>query len=148
VFGGISVLQPLAARTLDDHAVTLESLRGQPVLLNVWATWCEPCRRELPVLQALAEQYKGQGLKVVGVSVDRNKTLAELRRFVARRNLTYAMWHDKADAASGILGVGTLPATFLISSAGIVMWKSSGVVVPKDPGLARSIKAALGPKRP
>ena len=62
----------------------LEQYRGKPLLINFWATWCEPCRAEYPLLNELAKEYAPQGLKVVGVSLDQDGDLILMRRFLAR----------------------------------------------------------------
>jgi thiol-disulfide isomerase/thioredoxin len=62
----------------------LQQYKGKPLLVNFWATWCEPCRDEYPMLNELAKQYAPQGLKVVGVSLDQDGDLILMRRFLAR----------------------------------------------------------------
>ena len=62
----------------------VEQYRGKPLLVNFWATWCEPCRHEYPMLNELAKQYAPQGLKVVGVNLDDDGDLILMRRFLAR----------------------------------------------------------------
>jgi len=62
----------------------LQQYKGKPLLINFWATWCEPCRDEYPLLNELAKQYAPQGLKVVGVSLDQDGDLILMRRFLAR----------------------------------------------------------------
>ena len=93
---------------LEGQPVSLEALRGQPVLLNLWATWCEPCRRELPQLAKLHRRYAERGLVVVGLSVDQNRTSKQVRAFVTRRRLPQIFWHDARDTASIRFGAGAL----------------------------------------
>jgi thiol-disulfide isomerase/thioredoxin len=62
----------------------VQQYRGKPLLVNFWATWCEPCRDEYPMLNELAKQYEPQGLKVVGVNMDQDGDLILMRRFIAR----------------------------------------------------------------
>ena len=62
----------------------VQQYRGKPLLVNFWATWCEPCRDEYPMLNELAKQYAPQGLKVVGVNMDQDGDLILMRRFIAR----------------------------------------------------------------
>jgi cytochrome c biogenesis protein CcmG, thiol:disulfide interchange protein DsbE len=70
------------APLLDGDSLHLASLRGQPVLLNIWATWCAPCREEMPALQALHEEYGPRGLRIIGVSVDSRGAEPAIRRFL------------------------------------------------------------------
>ncbi len=74
----------------------LEQYRGKPLLVNFWATWCEPCRDEYPMLNELAKQYGPQGLKVVGVSMDDDGDLILMRRFLARYKPVFPNYRKKA----------------------------------------------------
>src|SRR5207245_4407786 len=74
----------------------LEQNRGKPVLVNFWATWCEPCRDEYPMLNELAKQYGPQGLKVIGVSMDDDGDLILMRRFLGRYKPVFPNYRKKA----------------------------------------------------
>ena len=74
----------------------LGQYRGKPLLVNFWATWCEPCRHEYPMLNELAKQYAAQGLKVVGVSMDDDGDLILMRRFLARYKPIFPNYRKKA----------------------------------------------------
>jgi thiol-disulfide isomerase/thioredoxin len=74
----------------------LEQYRGKALLVNFWATWCEPCRDEYPLLNELAKQYAPQGLKVVGVSMDDDGDLILMRRFLARYKPVFPNYRKKA----------------------------------------------------
>jgi thiol-disulfide isomerase/thioredoxin len=128
------------AATLDGAPVALGSLAGKAVLLNVWATWCEPCRQELPELAALHGRHPG--LEIVAVSVDRGRSPDEIRELAARRGLPFAIWHDRDDDASRVFGIGALPATFLIDRRGVLVWRRDGAITAADPELAAAIVAA------
>jgi thiol-disulfide isomerase/thioredoxin len=73
----------------------LQQYKGQPLLINFWATWCEPCRDEYPLLNELAKQYAPQGLKVVGVSLDQDGDLILMRRFLARYKPVFPNYRKK-----------------------------------------------------
>src|SRR5260221_9817818 len=74
----------------------LQQYKGKPLLVNFWATWCEPCRDEYPMLNELAKQYAPQGLKVVGVSLDQDGDLILMRRFLTRYNPVFPNYRKKA----------------------------------------------------
>jgi thiol-disulfide isomerase/thioredoxin len=74
----------------------VEQYRGKPLLVNFWATWCEPCRHEYPMLNELAKQYAPQGLKVVGVNLDDDGDLILMRRFLARYKPVFPNYRKKA----------------------------------------------------
>lgn len=80
----------------------LEKYKGKPLLVNFWATWCEPCRDEYPMLNELAKQYAPQGLQVVGVSMDDDGDLILMRRFLARYKPIFPNYRKKPgdDAAA------------------------------------------------
>ena len=116
----------LAGETLDS-----EELRGWVVLVNVWATWCPPCRLEVPSLQALHEERAEDGLVVLGIARDRGAgARAEVEAFLAERDVTYpvALGGDAAVRALG--GVPGLPTTFLLDRDGVVRHRVYGYFAP------------------
>ena len=97
---------------------TLNDYRGRPLLLNVWATWCDPCREEMPSLQRLHEAYKDRGLQVVAISIDEPGDVGLIREFVAAHRLTFTVLQDGNKAIMTQYQVRGVPQTFLISSNG------------------------------
>ena len=101
-----AVAAPQAAKTAAPHdpemidlqayQKLLEQYHGKPLLVNFWATWCEPCRHEYPMLNELAKQYAPQGLKVVGVSLDDDGDLILMRRFLAHYKRIFPNYRKKA----------------------------------------------------
>jgi len=76
----------------------LQQYKGKPLLVNFWATWCEPCRDEYPMLNELAKQYAPEGLKVVGVSMDQDGDLILMRRFLARYKPVFPNYRKRKEA--------------------------------------------------
>ncbi len=113
------------------------------MLVNFWATWCEPCRMELPALSKLDSEYQARGLKVIGVSIDGTKAAPDVKAFAVRRGVTFRLWHDPQEALSRAFGVQTLPASFLLDSAGKVVWTTTGAIASDDAGLATAIESIL-----
>lgn len=133
-----------ATQNLDGRPVALSALRGKVVLLNVWATWCHPCRDEIPQLEALHRQYAASGLEVVGVSIDAAGTEGGVRAFMRDFELTYPIWFDPDErVAAQFLTVG-VPETFLIDRRGVVRWRKIGPIQPNDSSLATLLRRALG----
>jgi len=132
-----------AARTIDGSPVTLASLRGSTVLLNVWATWCHPCREELPDLQRLHTAHAAQGLRVVGVSVDERGETAAVRDFAREYGVTYDIWLDPAQAVSSTFATVGVPTTVLVDRNGTLLWRHVGPVRADDPELQRLLAGAL-----
>ena len=87
---------------------------GGPVLLNVWATWCVPCREEMPALQMLHEELGPQGLTVVAVSIDGAGGAADIRRFLNDYGITFPIVHDAAERVTRVFRTTGVPETFLI----------------------------------
>ena len=130
--------------TASGDSVSLNALRGKAVLLNVWATWCHPCRDEIPELQRLHERYRDRGLEIVGVSVDAAGDDEAIRAFMRRYGMTYPVWRDPAENVSSTFLVVGVPATFLIDRAGVLRWKKTGPIAMNDSALTAAIERALG----
>jgi thiol-disulfide isomerase/thioredoxin len=102
----------------------VEQYRGKPLLVNFWATWCEPCRHEYPMLNELAKQYAPQGLKVVGVSLDDDGDLILMRRFLARYKPVFPNYRKQAGGEEAFRQValagwtGALPASVFYAKDG------------------------------
>jgi cytochrome c biogenesis protein CcmG/thiol:disulfide interchange protein DsbE len=107
---------PLRLRGLDGRQVDLAALRGRPVVVNFWATWCEPCVREFPLLRQAAASHGPDGLAVVGVlSGDRP---AAARAFVRRHGATWPVGIDPDAATAGAWGAVGLPHTWFVRPDG------------------------------
>jgi thiol-disulfide isomerase/thioredoxin len=102
----------------------LEQYRGKPLLVTFWATWCEPCRDEYPMLNELAKQYAPQGLKVIGVSMDDDGDLILMRRFLIRYKPVFPNYRKTAGGESTFTQTvspgwsGALPASFFYAKDG------------------------------
>jgi peroxiredoxin len=132
-----------SAVTLEGEKVSLAGERGHAVLVNLWATWCEPCRFELPELAALHVRHAPKGLRVIGVSLDAQRTPAEIRDFARKRELPYPLWHDPESRAADVFRAQTLPASFLFDKRGTLVWRRVGTVTAKEPELEAAIQRAL-----
>ena len=108
----------LALATLVGGRTTLADHRGKLVVLNFWATWCQPCALEMPSLESLWRRYRDRGLVVVAVSVDRGSPRNLLEPYVRSLKLTFPILLDPDAKTSDGWRVTALPATFLISPGG------------------------------
>jgi peroxiredoxin len=131
------------AMTLAGDTVSLESLRGAPVLLNLWATWCAPCRRETPFLQTVHERYGSRGLQVVGVTTDTRAAVDDVRAFLKEFGVTYRILHDPDARSMDLFSAIGLPATYLIGGDGVIRWAHLGEVREGDKAFARALEGAL-----
>jgi thiol-disulfide isomerase/thioredoxin len=132
-----------AAKTMAGDSVSLASMRPKVVLMNVWATWCGPCRKEIPDLIAINAKYKSRGLEVVGITVDADGSDNEIRKFVADFKMDYTIWKDPDDRVQTTFLMSGVPATFLVDKAGVLRWKTTGALVPGDSTLTAAIERAL-----
>ena len=117
-----------AAFTAPDGTPTsLAALRGRPLLVNMWATWCAPCVKELPTLDKLARAHSADGrLAILAISQDRAPQ-GSVEAFLRRVNATsLAAWHDPQMTLSAALSVEVLPTTILIDDQGREVWRYVG----------------------
>jgi thiol-disulfide isomerase/thioredoxin len=132
-----------AAITMNGDSVNLASHRGHVVLLNIWATWCIPCRVEVPVIERLHQRYGPKGLDVIGVSVDVADKKVMIENFTKTFGVTYDIWRD---TKSGILdtyrAIG-VPATFIIGRDGVLLFKYLGPIPEGDTQIHRMIEQGL-----
>jgi thiol-disulfide isomerase/thioredoxin len=122
------------------NAITLSSFRGKVLLLDVWATWCGPCKRAMPLVEELQKQYALRGLQVIGVS-DEDRPVLE--KFVAERPVGYQLAHDPDGSMSSVLFVSSLPTFLVVDREGLVRHVLYGTPGAKE--LEAAIKPLLAP---
>ena len=105
--------------------VELAKLKGKVVVVNFWATWCGPCRSEIPGFLEVYKQYKPKGLEIVGVSLDRGGW-NEVRPFVEKYRITYPVVVGDGDLADAYGGIEAIPTTFLVDRKGNIVNKHLG----------------------
>ena len=127
---------------LDGSKFDLAEKRDKVVLLNAWATWCGPCRFEIPELQAIHDKYAARGLEVVGVSLDEGDP-AGVKAFVAEHKMTYPIVLDSEGKLANVLQTSVLPTTVLVDHNGNIVWKKIGAIMPNDTELTAAIDKAL-----
>ncbi len=108
-----------ALTALDGSPLSPDALRGKVVLINFWATWCLPCRVEMPLLQRMAERHRDAGFVVVGLSVDRD-TGESVRTFLRERGVTYPVAVVGPDVERAFGGVRGYPTSILIDRTGVI----------------------------
>ena len=135
---------PLVTTSLSGEKVSLEALRGRPVILNVWATWCLPCLEEIPELVKLHRRHGAEGLAVVGVSVDAGSAVDNVRSFVAQHEIPFAIWLDPEERISQAFGVRGVPATLVLDRQGRVLLRREGPITAEDPEVAEALERARG----
>ena len=132
-----------AATTLAGDSASTSALAGKVVLLNVWATWCAPCRAEIPYLQSLYEQHRAEGLEIVGVSVDARGQESAIADFANEFRMTYPIWRDPDERVQTLYMALGVPSSYLIDRAGILRWRRLGTIREGDTTLAHALSKAL-----
>ena len=122
----------LSLPDLDGNPQSLEQYRGRIVVLNYWATWCAPCREEMPLLAEIQKRYAARGVVVVGVSADDESTQSRIKPFVAELRIPFPIWTGGTTAQMDQLGLGqALPTTAIIAPDGRIAFRIIGVLERK-----------------
>lgn len=132
------------AVTLDGAPVTMADYRGEWLLLNVWATWCVPCRTEMPSIQRLHDRFGPSGLRVVAVSVDAPNATGAIREFREELDLSFDIVHDVAGTIPPAIQSNRVPETFLIDPQGVIRKKVIGETDWFSPANQTLIAALIG----
>ncbi|MEO2159103.1 MAG: TlpA disulfide reductase family protein [bacterium] len=125
------------------QVVSLEDFRGETVLVNIWATWCIPCRVETPFLQETYQKYEDKGLRILGISVDSPRSDDIIKKFLDDNSVTYDIALDPSMASTDVFSVVGLPASFLIGPDGIIVYNRIGPIAEKDPDFESALELAL-----
>jgi len=112
--------------SLEGKTVHLSDFRGKAVLLNFWATWCQPCKIEMPWFEQLQKQYEPQGLQVIGVAMD-DADKEDIAKFAKNLGVDYPILVGKEDVGEAYGGVQFLPTTFYVGRDGKVVDKVFGL---------------------
>jgi peroxiredoxin len=127
-------------QSLDGKSMSLSDLRGKAVLLNFWATWCTPCKIEMPWFVELQNQYRAQGLQIVGVAMD-DASKEDIAKFAKDMGVNYPILIGKEAVGDQYGGVPALPETFFIGRDGKIVDKILGLKGKGD--IEEDIKRAL-----
>lgn len=114
----------IGLRDLEGNAVQLSALRGKVVLVDFWASWCGPCREEMPVLERFHRQFAERGLVIVGVNIDREEP--NMRRFLDRTPVSFRNVHDGQHAVADRYAPPRMPTSYLIDKRGSVRFIHAG----------------------
>lgn len=136
MLSGISVAAPTA------DPLELEQYRGQVVIVDFWASWCLPCRRSFPWMNAMQAKYGEEGLVVVAVNVDRDRRAAE--QFLAEVPAEFRIHYDNEAAVAEAFGVEAMPSSFVIGRDGSILARHLGFKVRKQDEYEAVLVSALG----
>lgn len=109
---------------LNGNKVQLSDYKGQGVFLNFWGTWCKPCKKEMPYMENVYKDFKGQGVEILAVDI--GETKLAVQKFVERYNLTFPILLDKKSEIVDLYNIGPIPTTIMIDKDGIIRKKFTG----------------------
>jgi len=146
---GLTAVEPypapeLVLEDMDDNPVDLASLRGNVVVINFWATWCPPCRREMPSLERMHQEIGAQGVSVLAVNVGEDFETVFGFLGAVDPSPTFPVLFDRDGAALQRWGVRGLPTTFIVDAAGRVVARAVGGREFDHPELTRRLSSLAG----
>jgi thiol-disulfide isomerase/thioredoxin len=121
----------LMLKTLQGRTINLSAYRGRVVLLNFWATWCPPCRAEMPDLIKMQREYRGRGLQVIGVTYPPEE-IGEVRQFVRKLKVNYPIALGTKETKALFSQSETLPLTIVIDREGNIRERIEGILLPQE----------------
>lgn len=124
-FGAGRPAPEIVVERMNGESLSLSSLRGKVVLLDVWASWCGPCKQELPMLDAIAARLRGRGVEVLAVSVDQQRENV-LKFLGSRSHWSLTVAHDPRGAIADTFQPDKMPTSYVIDRLGIIRHVNSG----------------------
>jgi thiol-disulfide isomerase/thioredoxin len=126
---------------LNGRPVRLSSLRGKVLIVDFWASWCAPCREEMPVLNRLQERYREQGLVVIGVNVDNN--VRNARTFLRRTPVQFRIVHDPGKDVADRYNPPRMPSSYIVDRRGVIRHVHEGFRSGDAATIEREVRALL-----
>ena len=120
-----------------------EYLNKGPVLINFWATWCSPCKKEMVFLDQFERRYKDNGLSILSISIDSQKSLAHVRSYIRANNYTYDVFLDPNRQVFKKLNGNLMPTNVLIDKDGKVLWRHYGYIPGDEKNMDLKLRSAL-----
>jgi peroxiredoxin len=131
------------AVTLEGDTLSLADFAGSPTLLNIWATWCAPCRKEMPEIEELYQEYRDQGFRVVAVSIDNRGAADQIVEFTEEMGASFTILHDAEQTITRNYQTIGVPESFLIDGHGMLKARWTGRFMPLDPDVIELVEEAL-----
>ena len=114
-------------QSVDGKTIKLSSLRGKKVIVNFWATWCPPCRLEMPEMEKFYTETKNEGLEILAVNLTKaEKSRADVPAFIKADSITFPVLMDENGEAAQLYDVSSIPASFIIDTQGVIQEKIVG----------------------
>ncbi|MDR2313289.1 MAG: TlpA family protein disulfide reductase [Spirochaetaceae bacterium] len=126
---------------LEGGNISLSALKGKVVLLNFWATWCPPCRAEMPSMETLYRRFKNRNFEIL--AVDFAERPADVQRFVRSNNYSFPVALDSSGKVSGLYGVRSIPTTYILDRDGRIIHRMAGSLDWNNRKIAGAIETLL-----
>ncbi|GMO39906.1 MAG: hypothetical protein Ta2B_19700 [Termitinemataceae bacterium] len=117
-------IKDFTLKLTNGQSVTLSSLKGKVIFLNFWATWCPPCRAEMPSMEKLYQRFKDKGLEFIAVDI--SESSSDVQKFLNENKLTFPVALDSDHKVSDAYGIRYIPTTFIIDRSGKIIIESTG----------------------
>lgn len=127
---------------LNGKMVSLRDFRGKVILLNFWATWCPPCKREIPSLERLYQIRKDKNFEVLAVNVDRGSH-SQIASFAEKQRMSFPILLNSEGGVGDKYQVQAIPTSFLLDKKGVIRWKIRGAIEWDDPSVLSRIDQLL-----
>ena len=137
----VSKAPDFTLKDVHGRALSLSSLKGKVVLINFWATWCPPCKAEMPSMNKLYHDLRAQGFEVIAVSTD--TSLSTIKDFLAENRLDFPVLFDEDKTVTRQYHVFSMPTTFLVDRNGMIVEKFYGEEDWADPAVRKKIEKLL-----
>ncbi len=118
-------------------------LKEGPVLINFWATWCSPCKKEMVYLDQFQKEYKDKGFSILAVSTDSQKSLSQVRSYIRSKKYTFPVFQDPNSQTFKKLNGNIMPTNILINKDGKILWRHYGYLPGDEIGMEKEIRSAL-----
>jgi len=125
---------------LDGQSISLSDLRGKPVFINFWATWCPPCRSEMPYIQEIYEEWSGKGLVVLAINI--GESPSQVEEFMESQNLSFPVLLDTGKNVAQKYNIRGIPTSFFVDKDGVVQEKIIGAF-PSKAAIEKSLSKII-----
>lgn len=145
-FRPVAVGEPapaFAAATLQGDTLSLDDFSGSPTLVNIWATWCAPCRQEMPEIEELYREYRDEGFQVVAVSIDNRGATDQILEFIEEMGTSFTILHDAEQRITRDYQTIGVPESFLIDGKGVIRARWTGRFMPLDAEVKALVEETL-----
>ncbi|MGF1671694.1 MAG: TlpA family protein disulfide reductase [Balneolaceae bacterium] len=129
--GTLGAIPDYEFETLDGNLIKISDYEGKVVMLNFWATWCGPCRREIPELIRLKEKYEDRGFEIIGIALD-EQGFDVVRPFINQFDINYKIVVDDYSYGNELGGIYMVPTTYIVNAEGKIAFRKIGEITMED----------------